>query len=217
MQQALALEDPGWPAVLRWVAMRTRGMLAMARGQAHLAVPLYRRLLDEARAAGETGHLQLLQVANAELAAGDAVAAVADGQRLLPQLAASRDENLRAHASVNLLLAHLALDQLAPARALALQVFGGARPVRPHAWFLDALALLAALEGRVGAAAQLAAAADAQYAAAAGLRQFNEQRAHERTLALLAEAGLGPIAAAPVPLNGALSDGELLALALAPP
>lgn len=213
LREALTLEDPDWPPVLRWVGLRTRGLLAMARGEAHLAVPIYRHLLDSALAAHEPGHMQLLQLANAELAAGDARAAVADGERLLAQLAGSRNENVLAHASVNLLLAYLALGDVAPARAMATQLFGGAQPLRLHAWFIDALALLAAVEQRHEAAARLAQAADARYVSAAGLRQINEQRAHDRTLALLAEAGCPP----PANPEVSLADAELIALALARP
>lgn len=176
-----------------------------------LAVPLYRRLLEEALAAHEPGHLQLLQLANAELAAGNVRAAVADGERLLAQLVGFRNENVLGHGSVNLLPAYPAQGDVAPARAIARQLFSGAQPTRLHAWFIDALALLAAMEHRYEAAARLASAADARYSATAGSRQLNEQRACDRTRALLAAAGCLPSAAA----AGSQTDAELLALALA--
>jgi predicted ATPase/DNA-binding winged helix-turn-helix (wHTH) protein len=220
LQEAQAIEDPRWPAVRLRVRLRVQASLATQRGQAPQALQLYRRLLDADAdaAAGDAGLVTLLNLANAELVCGDAAAAVATGTRLVAQLLGRRNQNLLLFVRVNLAAAHLALGETGAARDLFHAVWGGAPVARMHAWCVDFLAQLAALEGRLDAAAQLIGAADARYAAIASPRQVNEQRAHERTLALIARAGSAPDGPAVVALRASgrmLADAEVAQLALA--
>lgn len=213
LREAQALVSPGWPPAMLRAALRVEASLATVRDQAREALVLYRRLLELDHAAGEPGLTTLFNIANAELACGEAAASVATGTRLVEQLRDPRAAEMRMLARVNLALAHLALDQADAARALVRQIADTEPRPRLPPWGVDLLALLAALEGRHEAAARLLGAADARYEAAGARRQVNEQRAHERTLALLHAAG-GDLAALKAE-GRPLADAELARLALA--
>jgi hypothetical protein len=147
---------------------------------------------------------------------GDAEAAVASGARLIGQLLAGRDEIRLRHASINLAAAQLMLGRTADAR----QTFQATWPLLSRgpmlAWCLDHLALLAALEGRHDAAAQLVGAASARYEATADQREVNERRAHARTLDLLRVVRTDAALATLLAQGRALSDAELATLSLEP-
>jgi hypothetical protein len=216
LREARAIEDPSWPPVRRRSALRVQASIAAARGHSLEALQLYRRLLEVNRAAGDAGLVTLLNLANAELAAGDAEAAVASGARLIGQLLAGRDEIRLRHASINLAAAQLMLGRTADAR----QTFQATWPLLSRgpmlAWCLDHLALLAALEGRHDAAAQLVGAASARYEATADQREVNERRAHARTLDLLRVVRTDAALATLLAQGRALSDAELATLSLEP-
>ncbi len=236
VDEARGLEDPSWSAYRRRPALRVQASIATARGDADAARHLYRRLLDADRGAGEANQVTLLNMANAELAAGDAAAAVASGERLVAMLRDRRDENFVLFARVNLAAAHLALDQVEAARGVLLDLWAAPGPTgssatagrpglprssqrpraRVHAWCVDVLALLAALQGRPAHAAQLVGAADTRYAATASVRQVNEQRAHERTLALIRADCPEDLSTTWQVQGRGLSDDEVTRLALSP-
>jgi len=214
LRAALRLEDPRWPpSRLRW-ALLVRASLATVRAQTIEGLQLHRRLYEADRAAGEPGLTALINIANTELMSGDAAAAVATGTRLLALLRDGRHGHMLQHASFNLAAAHLALGQAAPARQALRPLLQGAPRARLPAWCLDVLALLAALEGRSDAAAQLLGAADARYVATDDRRQANEEAARTRTLQLLravqGEAALAELAAQ----GSTLGEAELRHLAL---
>ncbi|MCW5611402.1 MAG: helix-turn-helix transcriptional regulator [Rubrivivax sp.] len=215
LREALALASPDWPPATQRVALRAQASLATVRGAAGEALALYRRLLALDRVAGESGLTTLVNVANAELASGDAAAAVATGLRLVEQLRDPRSASLLMYARINLAAAHLALDDTTAAREVVRQMLAAAPRPRIPAWCVDVFALLAALEGRHEAAAQLVGAADARYEAAADRRQVNEERAHERTLSLLGAACDATALAALREQGRTLADAELAVLALA--
>ncbi len=183
--EALALEDPGWPAVRRRGTVRVRAAIAAARGDAAEALRLDRMLLTLSRAAGDWSPMTQINIADGELRCGDARAAAATGQALVAQLQAQRDDNHLGYARLNLAAAWLALDDTAAARPVLRAAWAAARRIQRLTWWCDQAALLAALEGRHADAAALLAAADAHYAAAAERRQHNEAQAHARTHALL--------------------------------
>ena len=157
-----------------------------------------------------------MNIANAELAAGDAAGAVRSGRQLLALLQDGRRESMKTFAQLNLLAAHLALDDLAPARQIVHELWGAASAARVPSWCVDLLALLAALEGRWAAAGHLLGASDARYIAMGEQRQANEQRALERCLALLRTAGHEALLADWRAAGKALSDAELVNLVLEP-
>ncbi|WP_425260623.1 ATP-binding protein [Rubrivivax sp. RP6-9] len=183
--EALALEDPAWPAVRRRATVRVRAAIAAARGDAAEALRLDRALLALSRAAGDWSPMTQINIADGELRCGDARAAVATGQALVAQLQAQRDDSHLGYARLNLAAAWLALDDTAAARPVLRAAWTAAQRIQRLTWWCDQAALLAALEGRQADAAALLAAADAHYAAAAERRQHNEAQAHARTCALL--------------------------------
>ena len=201
LDEALALADPDWPAVRQLPALRVQASLATARGHMPESLRLYRRLLALCQAAGDPGLTTQLNIANAELVSGDAAAAVASGTRVVALARGLRNENLLVFARVNLAAAHLMLDQTGPARQQLQEALPSAMRAPLHAWCIGYLAQLAALEGRLEAAAKLVGAAQARYEAEGDHRQVNEQRAHERTLALL-QQGLGPARLAALMTDG---------------
>jgi predicted ATPase/DNA-binding winged helix-turn-helix (wHTH) protein len=214
LQEALSLEDASWPPVRRRWGLLVRASLTSVRAQVAEGLQLYRRLYTVDRAAGDRGLTSLLNVANAELMSGDAEAAVATGTQLVAMLQDGRQESLLQHVSFNLATAHLMLGQTAPARQIVQRLLQGAPRAGLQAWCLDVLALLAALEGRLPAAAQLLGAADARYAANADGREVNELRACERTLSLLRGAFDAAAIAALAAQGRALGEAELRLLAL---
>jgi predicted ATPase/DNA-binding winged helix-turn-helix (wHTH) protein len=214
LEEARAIEDPNWPPVRLHPGLRVQASIAKARGQIDEALGLLRRLLDVGRAAGDPGVAAQMNLADVELAAGHAAAAVASGTRLVALLRGQRDVVRLVYAGVNLAAAHLALDQTEAARGLLQEAWPAAQRAQLHAWCADYLALLAALEGRQRAAAQLLGAATARYEAAADRRQVNEQRAHERTLGMLRMAFDEASLAALCEQGRQLGDAELAQLGL---
>ncbi len=216
LREALTLEGPQWTAARRRSSLRVRASLATARGHADEGLQLYRRLFEAHQEAGESGAATLLNIANAELAAGDAAGAVRSGRQLLALLQDGRREDMKIFAQLNLLAAHLALDDVAPARQIAQDLWGAGSAARVPSWCVDLLALLAALEGRWKASAHLLGASDARYQAMGDQRHANEQRALERCLVLLRAAGDEATLADWRTAGQALADAEIVTLVLQP-
>lgn len=192
LDAAQALEDPAWPAVRLRTLPRARATVARARQQPELALHHLRETLKLSLAAGDPSLATRLNIADMELVAGDATAAVATGRALVQALAGSRSMGLLQLARLNLAAAHLALQAVQEARDLlhaawhASRSEGRAWPLRAQC--LDLLALLCALQGQHEAAAQLVGAADAQHEADGSQRHPDGQQAHEQTLSRLGAA-----------------------------
>lgn len=210
LQEALALADANWPPYRQLQALRVQASIFSATDRAPEALRLYRRMLEVGRAAGDPGLTVQVNIANAELVAGDAAAAVASGTQVVAMARNMRNENLLVFARVNLAAAHLMLGQTGPARQLLQEAIPSAMRAPLHAWCIDYLAELAALEGRLEAAAKLVGVAAARYEAEEEQRQVNEQRAHERTLGVLR----GDWDAA-IEEGRAMADAEVVRLSLA--
>jgi predicted ATPase/DNA-binding winged helix-turn-helix (wHTH) protein len=159
-----ALEDPTWPAQrLIWGAEAAQ-FVAHARGDGVGALRQARRLVDLDRQRGKDASIGLGNLVDAELAAGDALAAVRSGAALVVALVGTRHEFTLALARLNLCAACLALDDRARAREVAQALW-------PQAVFFEYphyaacyLALLAALDARPRAATRLLGYAEAIYA-----------------------------------------------------
>lgn len=217
LAEARTLEDPRWPPVRLRSGLRVQASIAAARGQAAEALHLYRRLLDISTAAGDPSLMTRINLADIELWAGDAHAAVQRGRELVALLSRLRDDNHLTYARINLAAAHLALDQAAAALDLLRTAWPAAVRVHRHAWCCDYLALAAALQGQHATAMQLLGAADARYAAAGDARQVNETTA-ERRAAAIAEQQLGTPAARRCRERGSsLPDVEIALLAFGQP
>ncbi|HUL64237.1 MAG TPA: winged helix-turn-helix domain-containing protein [Burkholderiaceae bacterium] len=176
MQQ---LEDPEWPAQrLLWGAQAAQ-FVAHARGDGADVVKHARRLVELDRRRGNDVSLGLGNLVDAELVAGNAEAAARSGAALVAALHGTRHGFTLALARLNLCAAYLALDDTANARAIGQALW-------PQAVFFDYphlaalyLALLAALEKRPRAAAQLLG-----YAEAAQGARHEDQRAPNESAAI---------------------------------
>jgi predicted ATPase/DNA-binding winged helix-turn-helix (wHTH) protein len=116
LQEARSLEQPAWPAHRRlWCAEAGQWIARMA-GDVAEALRCGRELLVLDQARGSDGATALGNLVDAELAAGDAAAAVVSGTELVERLRATRHEYSLAFARINLAAALLALDDTARAR-----------------------------------------------------------------------------------------------------
>jgi len=193
LAELAALEDPRWPA-----QRLTRGSEAMRLARAVLGGPnqpadqlrLTRQVVAGLEAEGQDTAPIMGALIDAELECGHTQAAVLLGERVLEQLAGTRDEWSRTMVRSNLAMALLALDDTGRARPLMQAVWPVALQYNLHVLFSDYPALLAALEGRPRTAAVLAGYADAAYTARGIIRHPNEVAARERSHALT-RAALG--------------------------
>jgi hypothetical protein len=193
--QAVALmqqiKDPNWPATIASPGEGAQALARHCRGDHCGAMAGFRRQLDLQRAAGSDDGPALTDLAHCALAAGRVAEAVASGRTLVERLAGTRRQHSLARARLLLASALLAQDEVEPAREVARQGWPQALRFDLQNRWADALALLAALEGRGEAALRLVAYADAGYAARDDRRQINEQRSAARAeqLARAALAG----------------------------
>jgi predicted ATPase len=213
LREAQALLQPHWPPVRQRAIVRVQASIAAARGQADESLRLHRRLLDLSRAAGDPSLMTQANLIDVLLTAGQPEAAVDAGRSLVARLAGARDEGHLAYARINLVAALLALGRGDEAREQLRQAWPTAVRVERQAWCADYLALLAALERRPEAAAQLAGAADQRYDDTADVRQANEAAARARAWSIAASA-LGADEAQRLHASGrGLSDDAVAALA----
>lgn len=217
LTQAHRLEDPAWPPVRLRTAARARAFVARGQRERDLALHHLRQALSLSLAAGDPSLATRLNIADMELLAGDAPAAVATGRALVDALARKRATGLLQLARLNLATALLSLPQVQEAREQLLAAwqssrsFGREWPERAQC--LGLLAWLSAQEGRPEAAARLVGATDAHIEASAHRRAEDEQQVRERTVALVL-AALGASAFDPLrDEGGRLPDVELAQLA----
>jgi hypothetical protein len=194
LDEARALEESNWPAQRllwgaeagQWVARIACDTAdALARGRRLVALDRERGSLTGTYAAISMGNL-----IDAELAAGDARGAARSGAALVERLRGTRHEYALTFARINLMGALLALDECAQARTLAPAAWEKAPAFEIQHAAAAYLALLAALEHRPCAAAQLVGYSEALYAARAEVREANETAATNRARTL-ARAALG--------------------------
>ena len=219
LDEARALEDPAWPAQRllwgaeagQWVA-RIAGNTddALARGRRLVALDRERGSLTGTYAAISTGNL-----IDAELAAGDAQSAARGGAALVEWLRGTRHEYALTFTRINLVAALLAMDDCAQARSVAQAAWEKAPAFDVQHAAAAYLALLAALERRFPAAAQLIGYSEAIYAARDEVREANETAATNRARTL-ATAALGDTSFDRWRAAGAkLRDADIRAIAFA--
>ena len=219
LDEVRALEDPTWPAqrllwgaeAEQWAA-RIAGDTAEAleRGRRLVALDRERGSLTGTYAAISTGNL-----IDAELASGDAQSAARSGAALVEWLRGTRHEYALAFARINLMAALLAMDDCAQARTIGQAAWEKAPAFEVQHAAAAYLALLAALECRPCAAAQLVGYSEAIYAARDEVREANETAATKRARTLAA-AALGDAAFNRLCAAGAkLRDAEIGAIAFA--
>jgi hypothetical protein len=151
-----------------------------------------------------------------ELAAGNAVAAVAIGKDLVAKLECTREEHTLTSARAVLTAALLAAGECGQARAVAQAGWPKATRFDMQPEWAAHLALLAALEARPQAVAQLLGYSDAAYRALDSVREGNAGVAADRARAL-ALAALGESEYDRLHAEGAaLRDADIAALAFGP-
>lgn len=221
LAELAALEDPAWPAQRlrsRLEAMRlANAAINQGEDQATQQLQLTRRVVACIEAEGQDPAPIMGTLIDAELQCGHVEAAVALGERMLDQLAGTRDEYSRLMVRVNLNLAYMALDQDTRRVRPTLQaVWSVALQFGIHALCSDSPALLAALEARPQTAALLAGYADAAFAARDLIRHPLEAKVRERTHTL-ARAALGDAEFKRLMAEGStLHDEEIGPLAFRP-
>lgn len=188
LEEAQAIVQPHWPPVRQRAIVRVRAGIAAARGRADESLRLHRHLLDLSRSAGDPSLMTQANLIDVLLAAGQPEAAVEAGRSLVARLANARDEGHLAYARINLVAALLALGRCEEAREHLHHAWPTAMRVERQAWCADYLALLAALEGRLEAAARLAGAADQRYDDTGDTRQLNEAMARARAWGIIEQA-----------------------------
>ena len=221
LDEARGLEDSSWPAQrLLWCAEAGQWVARIA-GDTHDALERGRRLvaLDRARGSmtGTYAAISLGNLIDAELAAGDARGAARSGASLVQWLEGTRHEYALTFARVNLMAALLSLDESEQARNIGEAAWEKAPAFDIQHATTAYLALLAALEGRFSAAAEIVGYSEAIYAARNEVREANETAATNRARTL-AIAALGQAAFDRSYAAGAkLSDAEIRAIAFGAP
>ncbi len=216
MGEAQALERPDWPLRLRMCHTDDRRRVAKYLGRMEESLTLSRQYLQMRQDAGAGTVPALSGLADTELAAGQADAAVRTGLALVAQLEGTREEQELAHARLNLCAAFLALDQLQPACRTAALGWKTAERFGMQAWWADYLALLAALDGRPQAAALLLGFADAAYERTQDHREPNEAAAAARVRQRLGASQRDEDTAALRAAGALLPEAAVAALALEP-
>ena len=174
LEEMRLLENPAWPPGLLLLRRAGEVMVSKAGGRLDEA----RRLLEEqiqlaiATGADDLVSSCLDQLAALSLASGDFDAAVSAGRELVSRLRSRRNLRRLSAAYAVYLNAALLGSSIEEARAAAEELIAVDRLL--GWWYLhralDALALLAALEDRVAAAAVLAGYADAAHAGQTNFR-----------------------------------------------
>ena len=214
LAEARALADPAWPPARATWLLESESFVAQARGDASACLDWTRRHVAMVLAAGRSDGSQIANLVDGELAAGNPAQAARTGAALVAQLAGGRDEVYLAFARVNLSAALLALDEPGQARPHLRAGWAQAAVFDLQPFFADYLALLAALEGRVEAAARLAGYANVGNARV-GEREPNEAAAWARAVQR-ARAALGDAAFDRLHAEGAaLRDADIEAIAFA--
>jgi predicted ATPase/class 3 adenylate cyclase len=185
LAEARALAEPGWPAQRMLLLADAEAALDVAQDPA-ITLRLARARYEIARRAGASEPVGLLNLAVAELVAGDALAARDRLVALLQSAGAASGTQVGAFASLSLVAALIELGELGQAARIGADAWAQATVFDLHGALADHLALSAALRGHLAEAALLVGYAGAAYVALADVRQGAEAMAHERTLEALA-------------------------------
>jgi len=216
LRELESLHDPGWPPSSRTVLLTARGYLAYFAGRVEEALTAYEALLklvtksDDAWAQRSA----LIFLEQAMQALGRFEEAVRLGRELIAQQRALPFRSSLTMPWANLCQALTELGELDE----ALQAGREALEEGLHdgqLWLtLDVFAYLAGRRGRLGDAALAFGCADAEFAQRGAVRQPNEQRAHDVTLAALREAMPSYFVSALLTEGAALSVEDAARLAL---
>jgi predicted ATPase/DNA-binding winged helix-turn-helix (wHTH) protein len=218
LEELRRLARPEWPALLRMHVAEAQCLFALHHDDLATVELQLRCCIALAEEAGSDSdrNAAAINLADLALANGDAAEAARLGFELEARWRESRQVRSLATCRMNLVAALLALGDITKARAVVERGWPLAPAVALQQYWMDSLALLAALEGRPRASVRLRACSDAAYAAKNEQREVNERRSAERSDSI-ARAALGD--AEFERLRGqavaALSDEAIAALAFA--
>ena len=189
LKELRALENPNWPARLRYHGAVAQYICEYESGDFDAAQASMQRTLALAEQAGDSEgvNVALTDLANSAMAAGRVDDAIRLGVALESRLIASRHQILLAAARLNLAGAWLARNNLAQAREVAQKGWPTAAQFELQPPWGDTLALLAALENRPRCAARLQGYGDAAHSARSATKDINDARAAERVDRLVRE------------------------------
>ena len=184
--QAEALWSPAWPPVLRELLLQARTYAFEAAGQPALGEPLMRELVALMRQHGDEDKLNdaLAELAESLYVQGKIVEAIEVRRELEQRWCSSRSLGAVLNR-VNLAAALAHAGQVAEALALARAGLRDLQRIDRVEQLLEHFALMAVLDGRAVDAALALGRSDHTVSSSGFGRELSEQRAFERTLALL--------------------------------
>jgi hypothetical protein len=169
------------------LAVREQAGLGVAIAEQRWEVALLhcRRVGEYLRLAGGSDVVDVINALEMQINLGRFDDALRDGEQLLTRLGGTRWASTLAAVQIKLVAARLRKGAAAPARALVATAWPKVPLLRISEFLASHAALLAALEERPRAAAQLVGYADAMYAAHAETRQELEAASIERAMAIV--------------------------------
>lgn len=211
-----ALHDPEWPPASRTVLLTARGYLAYFTGQVEEALTAYEALLKLVTKSGDpwAQRSALIFLEQAMQALGRFKEAVRLGRELIAQQRALPFRSSLTMPWANLCQALTEIGELDDALQAGCEALNEGLHDDQLWLTLDVFAYLAGKRGRLGDAALAFGCADAEFARRGAVRQPNEQRAHDVTLAALREAMPAYFVSALLTEGAALSVEEAARLAL---
>ena len=214
-----ALENPAWPAQVRFYGAQALGFIERMEGHHDRALVARERALALALRSGDSGavHSALANLADMALSERRVDDAIRLGRELIGRLDPARDLADVSVARLNLAAAYLFKGMVAPAREVAIAGWPLAVSFDLQPYWSDYFSLLAALESRWNHAASLCGYADAVYTRFGDPRQLNEAHAAQRAQQLARERLGDAEFERRRAIGAALSDDEAAALAFAPP
>ena len=198
-QAALAemrlLVQPNWPPSVQAEVCKAESLFAYRRGDWETVERWLQRWLQHAQAIGSeiTRNAVQMNLADMALARGRAGEAARLGLEIEARLRGTRQLHALAILRMNLASALLACDDATAARRVAVDAWPTAMGFELNTYWVDSLALLAALEGRFVTAARLWGRAEATYRTKGEKREPNQARSGARAQAM-ARAALGAAA-----------------------
>jgi hypothetical protein len=207
LSDAESLEQPSWPARLKWFGAIHRTFRHVLRGDAAAAMAAVLTELEHAEQAGSAMQSTTARANAADIAlmCGNVEEAIRLGREVVDETRALGLDNLLGTALTNLCAALIAARDLTSAREVADQAIHVVYRHERWAYLLDHLSFLAAQQGHYENSAMLIGFTDAWWSSVQYAREGNEAVAVARAMALNEQA-IGIPAAALLRKQGASLD-----------
>jgi predicted ATPase/DNA-binding winged helix-turn-helix (wHTH) protein len=208
LAQAVALWNPAWPPRMQLLQADAAAFVALWGQDLSSSREHFRRFRELALECGADSGMVVVShnLADLALSLGEADEAARMGRELVARLRRGRNRYNLGFALGNLCAALIMIGDHAGALEAAHEALPLLRAEDHAIWLFDHLALLAARQGRLRAAARLQGYTDATRQASASVRDPCELRANQETLSIL-QAALGSDEAARLRAEGALLAG----------